>query len=135
MIAKTMSVFGIIVVTGLAVLFLVAGAGGPPDLGGTFVVDATYHEEQGLVRISFEDTGSQSTSVTMEVLGMDETFQRYYEETSFVEEVAFGLPPKYGWKVHPVTFVIEHPELGKVGLKTEIRAPGEPKPAVIYSYL
>ncbi len=134
MVAKAVPILGVVIITGLAAL-LVAGTGPPPDLGGTFVVDAVYHEEQGLVRISFEDTGGQSTSVIMEVLGMDETFQRYYEEASFVEDVAFELPPRYGWRVHPVTFVVEHPELGKVGLKTEIRAPGEPRPAVIYSRL
>jgi len=133
MIAKAVSVLGIVVITGLAAVFLIAGAGGPQDPDGTFVVDAIYYEEQRLVRITFEDTSGQSTSVVMEVQGMDETFQKYYEKASFTEDVTFELPPKYGWKVHPVTFAVEHPEIGKIGLKTEIRTPDGPKPAVIYS--
>ena len=135
MIAKIMSIFGIVIITGFAAVFLIVSLNEPQDLGGTFVVDAIYYEEQKLVQITFEDTSKQSTSVVMEILGMNETFQKYYEKTSFIEDVIFELPPKYGWKVHPVTFVIEHPELGKIGLKTEIRTPDEPKPVVIYSHL
>jgi len=135
MIAKVMSIVGVVIITAFAATLLIAGTGGPQDLEGTFAVDAIYYEEQRLVRITFEDTTRQSTSVVMEVQGMDETFQKYYERTSFTEDVTFELPPKHGWRVHPVTFAVEHPEIGKIGLKTEIRTPDGPKPAVIYSRL
>lgn len=124
-----------IAVAALMAAFLASGINDTADLEATFLVGATYYEESGTVRVSFEDTSGRSTSVTMEILGMDETFQRTYEQASFAEDVRFDLRPKFGWKVHPVTFVVEHPDLGKIGIKTEIRAPGEPEPGVIFSRL
>ncbi len=132
---RTARIAGIIIITGFAAVLLVSGITNPGDLGDTFVVDAIYYEEQDLVRISFEDSSALSTSVILEVLGMDETFQRHYAQISFTEEVYFEFRPKFGWKVHPVTFVVEHPELGTIGIKTEIRAPGDPEPDVIFSRL
>lgn len=134
MIAKILTFFGILVITGLAAMFFLAEFRDTSDLEDTFVVDAVYFKEQRLVTISFEDKSRKSTSVVLEVLGMDETFQRYHESPNFTEDVVFELPPKFGWKVHPVTFVVEHPDLGQVSLKTEIHAPGDPKPPVIYGH-
>lgn len=115
------------------------GGGGMPDgdvLGGVFAVDAVYHADEGLVRVVFEDAGpdpaARTTSVVMEVQGLEETFQRRYERPRFVQDVPLDLPPRFGWQVHPVTFVVDHPVLGMVAIKTEIRAPGDPRPAVIY---
>ena len=116
-----------------AAAFLAAGATQPGDLGGTFEVDAVYDAGSQSVTVSFEDAGGGSTLVTMEVLGMGESFQRRYAEARFVEVVPFGPPPQLGWKVHPVTFAVEHRDLGEIGIKTEIREPGGPRPAVIYS--
>ena len=116
-----------------AAAFLAAGATQPGDLGGTFEVDAVYDAGSRSVTVSFEDLSGGSSSVTMEVLGMGESFQRSYEGARFVEEVPFGPPPRLGWKVHPVTFAVEHRDLGEIGIKTEIREPGGPRPAVIYS--
>ena len=133
MVSRAVPAVGIAAVTALAAALLMAGAGEHRDLDGTFELDAVYHAEPGLVRITYEDTSRESTSVVLEVWGMDESFQRRYERTGFTEEVPFGQPPKFGWKVHPVVLAVEHPELGRVGIKTEIRAPDEPKPPVIYS--
>jgi len=51
----------------------------------------------------------------------------------FVEIVQFDSAPKYGWATMPVTFFLEHEELGFIGLKTEIHPYDESKPKVIYS--
>ncbi len=133
MITKITFIFGIAIITTLAVFLL--GTDQSPDLSDTFVVNAVYFADQNLVQISFEDTSGQSTLVIMEIQGMDESFQKYYEKTSFVENVTFELAPKFGWKVHPVTFVVQHPLYEQIGIKTEIHAPNEAKPAVIYSSL
>lgn len=122
------------IITALAVA-LIAGTQSTRDLSDTFTVNATYMPEQGTIRISFEDSTGQSTGIVMEVLGMKQSYQRQYNTTSFVQEVAFGPPPEFGWKVHPVTFIVEHPQLGKIGIKTEVYESGGQKPPVIYSSL
>jgi hypothetical protein len=63
---------------------------------------------------------------------MDESFQKTLSGSEFVEIVQFPVTPKYGWKVHPVTFLIDHEELGKISLKTEIHPYGQPAPPIIY---
>ncbi len=102
-------------------------------LSETFIVDAIYYKDQGYVEIIFEDRSKKSNIVILEILGMSESFQKKYTTPTFVERVNFSNPPKYGWQIHPVTFVIDHPEFGKIGLKTEIHSIGEPAPTVIYS--
>lgn len=116
----------------IAVIFLAAGAQTPPGLGDIFTLDATYHDSDSMVTISFEDKSHGTSHVILEVLGMDTSFQRQYEYAGFVEHVRFDSPPALGWKVHPVTLKVTHVELGTIGIKTEIYEPGQPKPPVIY---
>ena len=71
--------------------------------------------------------------VVLEILGMEETFHKKFSEQSFVEIIQFNSEPKYGWATMPVTFFLEHEEIGLVGLKTEIHLHDESKPKVIYS--
>jgi len=71
--------------------------------------------------------------VVLEILGMEETFQKTFSGSNFIERVQFDSIPKYGWKIHPVTLDIEHQELGKVGIKTEIHSENEPTPSLIFS--
>lgn len=132
---KLVPLIGITIITVLAAVLLIGGTGPADNLSSIFLVDAIYYASDSLVQISFEDTGGESTLIIMEVLGMAESYQRYYENTVFTQNVTFTLPPKFGWKVNPVTFVIEHPSLGKIGIKTEIHGPDEPKPPVIFSHL
>lgn len=113
-------------------ILLLTGTGSDDELQGTFEVDAVY-SESGYVEVSFTDRSQKTSSVVLQVLGMKEPFQKTFSGNGFVEAVPFPDPPKYGWKVHPVVLDIEHAEFGHVQLKTEIRSPGEPAPAVIYS--
>jgi len=101
----------------------------------TFIVDAIYLEEEGIVEISFLDNSGKTQSVILEILGMAESFQKNYVDSKFTEEVPFSSVPQYGWKTNPVTFVVEHEEFGKVGIKTEIHAPDESSPPIIFSKL
>ncbi len=101
----------------------------------TFIVDAIYLEEEGIVEISFLDNSGKTQSVILEILGMAESFQKNYAGSKFTEEVPFSSVPQYGWKTNPVTFVVEHEEFGKVGIKTEIHAPDESSPPIIFSKL
>ena len=79
------------------------------------------------------DNSDKTTTVVMEILGMDETFQKTFSSSEFIEIVPFPNKPKYGWAIHPIVLEIEHEELGHVQLKTEIHLMGEPVPPVIYS--
>jgi hypothetical protein len=78
------------------------------------------------------DKTKKTNHVVLEILGMDESFQKTLVGSEFVETVQFQTPPKYGWKIHPVTFLIDHQELGTVSLKTEIHSYGQPAPPIIY---
>ena len=84
-------------------------------------------------RLSSSGDSEKTSSVIMEILGMEKSFQKTYSDSEFIEIVPFPNPPKYGWPIHPVVFEIEHEELGHIQLKTEIHPLGEPVPPVIYS--
>lgn len=113
-------------------LFFIFDSGSSHDvLKSTFEIDATYYDK-GYVEISYLDKTSKTNHVVLEVLGMDESFQKTLSGSEFVETVPFPILPKYGWQVHPVTFLIDHQDLGKVSLKTEIHSLGEPAPPIIY---
>ena len=121
------------VITILAILFLTGGGTDDKDvLRKTFQVEAIYYDS-GHVEISYFDNSEKTSSVIMEILGMEESFQKAYFDSEFIEIVPFPNPPKYGWPVHPVVFEIDHEEFGLVQLKTEIHPLGDPVPPVIYS--
>lgn len=121
------------VFTVLALVFLTGGGTDDKDeLRQTFQVDAVYYDA-GYVEVSFFDKSEKTDYVVMEILGMEETFQKSFSDYQFIEIVPFSNEPKYGWEIHPVVLEIEHPELGSVQLKTEIRPLGDPVPPVIYS--
>ena len=96
-------------------------------------VDAIYEPENNIVKITYSDNSKMTSLVVLEILGMEETFHKEFSQQSFVEIVQFDSVPKYGWATMPVTFFLEHEELGFIGLKTEIHPYDEPKPKVIYS--
>lgn len=102
-------------------------------LSKTFVVEAVYYESEGVVEILFEDRTNKTTKVILEILGMEKSFQKTFSKSSFIERVPFSSEPKYGWEIHPVTFVVTHEDFGKIGLKTEIHSVNESVPSVIYS--
>ncbi len=121
------------IITVLAIIFL-AGAGTDDKdiLRQTFQIEAVYYDS-GHVEISYFDKSGKTSSVVMEILGMDETFQKIFSDSEFIEIVPFPNEPKYGWPIHPVVLEIEHEEFGHIQLKTEIHSLGEPVPPVIYS--
>ncbi len=96
-------------------------------------VDAVYEPENNIVKITYSDNSKMTSLAVLEILGMEETFHKEFSQQSFVEIVQFDSAPKYGWATMPVTFFLEHEELGFIGLKTEIHPYDEPKPKVIYS--
>ena len=96
-------------------------------------VDAVYEPENNIVKITYSDNSKMTSLVILEILGMEETFHKEFSQQSFVEIVQFDSVPKYGWATMPVTFFLEHEELGFIGLKTEIHPYDEPKPKVIYN--
>ena len=124
------------VVTVLAILLL-TGTGNEDKeiLKSTFSIEAVYFDESddGYIQIIFKDKSEKSKAVVLEVLGMDESFQKTFVDSSnFTEIILFPTPPKYGWEIHPITLLIDHEELGKVSLKTEIRPYGEASAPIIY---
>ena len=99
----------------------------------TIFVDAMYDPKNNIVKITYNDNSEKTNLVTLEILGMEETFHREYAQSSFVETVQINSEPKYGWPTTPVVFSINHDEFGKIGIKTEIYEQGESKPRIIYS--
>ena len=126
------------VITVLAIL-LITGNNDNEILKTTFSLNAVYYESQnanlddGYIQITFKDNTHKTKAVVLEVLGMEQSFQKTFLDSSeFVETISFPTPPKYGWEIHPVTLLIDHEDLGKVSLKTEIRPVGEPPAPIIY---
>ena len=99
----------------------------------TIFVDAVYEPENNLVKITYNDNSKKTSLVTLEILGMEQTFHKEFSQNSFVEIVQINSEPKYGWSTMPVVFSVNHDEFGKIGLKTEIYQMHESKPRIIYS--
>ena len=133
---KIISGISIVLVSILAALFFIESSSIDRELySSTFTVEAIYLEGEGIVEISFLDNSGKTQSAVLEILGMEESFQKNYAAPEFTERVPFSSVPQYGWKTNPVTFVIEHEEFGTIGIKTEIHAPNEPVPPIIFSKL
>ena len=133
---KIIPIASVLMISGLAIIFLIGSSDVERDeLSQTFHIDAFYNEAQGYVEISFEDKSKKTTSVILEILGMEESFQKKFDTYNFIERVPFDNSPKYGWQIHPITLVVEHPDFGKIGIKTEIHPILEPAPPVIFSRL
>ena len=96
-------------------------------------VDAVYESKSNIVKITYNDNSEKTNLVTLEILGMEETFHMEFARNSFVETVQINSEPKYGWSTTPVVFSINHDEFGNIGIKTEIYEQGETKPRIIYS--
>jgi hypothetical protein len=121
------------IITVFAIIFLSGGGTDDNDLlRQTFQVDATYYDSSH-VEVSFLDKSGKTDSVVMEILGMDESFQKSFSGSQFIEIVPFSDTPKYGWAIHPIVLEIEHSEFGHIQLKTEIHPFDQPIPPVIYS--
>jgi len=99
----------------------------------TIFVDTVYEPENNLVKITYNDNSKMTNLVTLEILGMEQTFHKEFSQNSFVEIVQINSEPKYGWSTMPVVFSVNHDEFGKIGLKTEIYQMDESKPRIIYS--
>ena len=99
----------------------------------TIFVDAVYEPENNLVKITYNDNSKKTSLVTLEILGMEQTFHKEFSQNSFVEIVQINSEPKYGWSTMPVVFSVNHDEFGKIELKTEIYQMDESKPRIIYS--
>ena len=97
-----------------------------------FEIEAIYYDS-GNVEISFLDTSGKTYGVSLEILGLDETFQKSFPGSKFIEIVPFPNEPKYGWAMHPIVLEVTHSELGNIQLKTEIHPLDSPIPSVIYS--
>ncbi|MBA4461224.1 MAG: hypothetical protein H2B00_01780 [Nitrosopumilaceae archaeon] len=125
------------VVTVLAILLITGSDSDDEMLKSTFSINAVYfssteNNEDGYIQINFKDKSEKTNAVILEVLGMEESFQKTILTSEFEEIISFPTPPKYGWEIHPVTLLIDHEDLGKVSIKTEIRPSGEPVAPIIY---
>ncbi|MCP2505794.1 MAG: hypothetical protein NLN56_02095 [Nitrosopumilus sp.] len=121
------------VFTILALVFLTGGATDDKDpLRENFKINAIYYDA-GYVEVSYLDKSDKTNSVTLEILGMETSFQKTFSDSEFIEIVQFPNVPKYGWEIHPIVMEIEHEEFGHVQLKTEIHELNTPSPNTIYS--
>jgi len=99
----------------------------------TIFVDTVYEPENNLIKITYNDNSKKTNLVTLEILGMEQTFHKEFSQNSFVEIIQINSEPKYGWSTMPVVFSVNHDEFGNIGLKTEIYQDDEIKPRIIYS--
>ena len=121
------------VFTILALVFLTGGATDDKDpLRENFKVNAIYYDT-GYVEVSYLDKSDKTNSVTLEILGMETSFQKTFSDSEFIEIIQFPNIPKYGWEIHPIVMEIEHEEFGHIQLKTEIHELNDPSPNTIYS--
>ena len=121
------------VFTILALVFLTGGATDDKDpLRENFKINAIYYDA-GYVEVSYLDKSDKTNSVTLEILGMETSFQKTFSDSEFIEIIQFPNVPKYGWEIHPIVMEIEHDEFGHVQLKTEIHELNSPTPNTIYS--
>ena len=121
------------VFTILALVFLTGGATDDKDpLRENFKINAIYYDA-GYVEVSYVDKSDKTNSVTLEILGMETSFQKTFSDSEFIEIIQFPNVPKYGWEIHPVVMEIKHEEFGHVQLKTEIHELNSPTPNTIYS--
>lgn len=130
---KIIIVAGIVTVLSIVITLSILASNNNENFEETFSVDAVYFEQTGIVEITFEDKSEKTSLVTLEVLGMQESFQKKFTSSSFVERIPLQSVPKYGWSSIPVTFVVEHEEFGKLGIKTEIRPAGEAPAKIIFT--
>lgn len=100
---------------------------------GVFFLDATYYGEKKYVEIRFGDSTQKTSSVILEIQGMETSFQKTFTGSNFTIQVPFDNVPKYGWKTMPVTLAVEHSEFGKIGIKTDIHDSGEQSGNLIFS--
>ena len=121
------------VFTVIALIFLTGGGNDDKDeIRQTLQIEAVYYDS-GHVEISYYDNSDQTDSVVLEILGMNDSFQKTFHDSEFIEIVPFANVPKYGWAIHPIVMEVEHEEFGHVQLKTEIHSIDEPVPNIIYS--
>jgi len=99
----------------------------------TIFVNAVYEPKSSIVKITYTDSSEKTNLVTLEILGMEQTFHKEFARSSFVETVQINSEPKYGWPSTPVVFSINHDEFGKIEIKTEIYEHDQSKPRIIYS--
>lgn len=100
---------------------------------GIFHFDATFYKEKKYVEIKFDDSTQKTTKITLEIQGMEQSFQKTFTGSNFTIWVPFDDVPKYGWKTMPVTLVVEHSEFGKIGVKTDIHNQNEQASKTIFS--
>ncbi|WP_268542985.1 hypothetical protein [Candidatus Nitrosotenuis cloacae] len=98
-----------------------------------FTVDATFYPDKKIIEITYDDSTQKTKRVVLEILGMQTSFQKIFDSSSFVAQVPFDSVPQYGWRSMPVTLAVEHDEFGKIGIKTDVHNNGEPSSSLIFS--
>jgi len=131
--SKIIAVASIIAVIAIVLSITSNSAVDESTISQTIFVDTVYDPKNKIVKITYNDYSKKTNLLTLEILGMEETFHKEFSRSSFVETVQINSEPKYGWSTIPVVFSINHDEFGMIGLKTEIYEQGESKPRIIYS--
>ncbi|HJJ21648.1 MAG: hypothetical protein O2834_03910 [Crenarchaeota archaeon] len=120
------------VFTVLAIVFLTGGATDDKNpLRENFQLEAIYYDA-GYVEISYLDKSDKTTLVVLEILGMENSFQKSFTSSEFIEIIQFPNEPKYGWSIHPIVLEVDHEEFGHIQIKTEIHELNTPTPNTIY---
>ena len=127
------SIFSAAVVISSIIVFINFKSADHEILEQTFMIGAVYYENDSYAEISFQDKSNKTKNVTLEILGMSESFYKEFASPIFVEKIQFASAPKYGWQSMPITLLVDHEEFGQIGIKTEIRPVGEIPVTIIFS--
>ena len=128
----TLAVIFTIIVFGIGIS-IVQNTKNSEKYSGIFHLDATFYKEKKYVEIKFDDSTQKTAKITLEIQGMEPSFQKIFTGSNFTIQVPFDDVPKYGWKTMPVTLVVENPEFGKIGVKTDIHDQDKQASRTIFS--
>ncbi len=103
------------------------------QVASTLAFSATYYNDTHTVAISYLDKSNHTNSAILEVEGLNQSYQKKYYNSFFMDKIPITSVPQYGWKSTPVTLEIDQGDFGKLILKTEISPYGEPSSKIIYS--
>lgn len=88
---KVVPIISVIVLSVLAGWFLFESNSVDKELmEETFVFDAIYYEEDQIIEITFQDNSQKTSKVVLEILGLEESFQKTFTNSQFAERVPFN---------------------------------------------
>jgi len=91
---KIIAVASIIAVIAIALSITSNSTVDESTISQTIFVDTVYDPKNKIVKITYNDYSKKTKLLTLEILGMEETFHKEFSRSSFVETVQINSEPK-----------------------------------------